>query len=177
MDFSILGDVSNVVATGLAVFSLCLTWNENKTARKFNTEGMIKEQKFLWYNDIVLNNILKHLSHTLENTKKIVDDEKKGNNSFSEMDFCRIYRNIRDGFNPLREDIMILKVFSPSLYYKCKEKMEEILDIYSDAINKAASGKTSYIYINLSKIQKNRTEMIQLMYNFIDEMEFAGSHT
>ena len=57
--WSICGDLSNVVATGLAALSIGLTLADRRKERKHERNRNIVEQKLLWYNEVVLKDIIK----------------------------------------------------------------------------------------------------------------------
>ena len=56
--WTIIGNLSNVVAAGMAVFSICITIKEQKNIRKNYRIKTMEEQDLNWYNTVVLEDFV-----------------------------------------------------------------------------------------------------------------------
>lgn len=173
--WDICGDVSNVVATGLAALSIYFTIVEQKNARKHEKNKNIMEQKLFWYNEVVLNDIIKALNEFADNARKQLEHckEQEDRNTI-EKELKEIYSLINDQYKSVREKIYFLRTFSMPLYRECDEKLQVIFDIYSNVINKAIQ-KKHILHINTYEIQRNKGEIFSALYewanNFVEAEE------
>lgn len=165
---SIIGDISNVIATGLAFTSIIVSIKEQKNARKHEKNKNIREQKLFWYNEITLNDIIVSLNKFVDDTREKLEHCKNLKGEEYEEELKEIYNSISDQGRSLGARIYFLHTFSKSLAYKCDERLQQIIDSYSDIINEAIEKK--YISsIKLYGIQKNKGEIFSILYSWANE--------
>lgn len=170
----ICGDLSNVIATGLAAFSICLTVTERKKAREHEKNRNIMEQKLLWYNEVVLNDIIKSLNEFVDEARKQLDNVKGQKEEIITEEVLKdIYNIMNDQFKSVREKIYILRTFSNSLYKECDNKLQIIFDLYSDAMNEAIQKKRKP-YINSYEIQRNKGDIFSALYIWANDFVETG---
>ena len=156
--WSICGDLSNVVATGLAALSIGLTLADRRKERKHERNRNIVEQKLLWYNEVVLDGATRQLEHCKEHSDK----------NTIESDLKEIYSSINDRYKSVGERISFLRTFSMLLYRECDDKLQGIFDMYSDIINEAIQRKHIF-YINIYEIQRNKQAIFAALYKWAND--------
>ena len=107
----VIGEISNVIATAIAGFSVYLTIKEQKEARKEQKEAreeqkeareydksrILLEQKFRWYNDLMLHEIISSVNEFIEYSQEQIQHLKNKNiKEFSEDEFKNVYQVIRE---------------------------------------------------------------------------------
>lgn len=164
--WDICGDVSNVVATGLAALSIYFAVVEQKNTRKHEKNKNIVEQKLLWYNEVVLNDIIKGLNEFVDNARKQLEHckEQEDKNTI-EKELKEIYGSINDQYKSVREKIYFLRTFSMTLYRECDEKLQRIFDMYSNVINEAIQ-KKHILHVNTYEIQRNKGAIFSALYEW-----------
>lgn len=165
----ICGDISNVIATALAAVSIYLMCIEQKKARAHEKNRNIVEQKLLWYNEVVLNDIIKDMNEFVNEGRRQLEHCKLQNNpNLLEKDLKEIYCSLNNQFKSIKEKIFLLRTFSNFLYKTCDEKLQIIFDIYSNVINEAI--KKKYIcYINDYEIQKNKGDIFSALFKWAND--------
>lgn len=172
--WDICGDLSNVIATGLAALSIYLTVVERKNAREHEKNRNIMEQKLLWYNEVVLNDIIKSLNEFVDEARRQLDNVKgQEDESATEKDLKEIYSKISDQFKSVREKLYLLKTFSMTLYKECDDKLQIIFDLYSNAMNEAIQKKRKP-YINPYEIQRNKGDIFSDLYKWANDFVKTG---
>lgn len=171
--WDICGDVSNVVATGLAALSIYFAVVEQKRTREHEKNKNIMEQKLLWYNEVVLNDIIKDLNEFADNARKQLEHCKEhGDKTTIEKELKEIYSSISDQYKSVREKIYCLRTFSMPLYIECDEKLQGIFDTYSNVINEAIQ-KKYILHVNTYEIQRNKGAIFSALYewanSFVEE--------
>lgn len=164
--WTIIGDISNVIATALAAFSIYITVKEQKASRKNDIVKTKAEQDLNWYNTVVLEDIVRSLTIFIDESEQAVDRCKKVENAdILEHELKVIYHDIKENFKSLATRVQLLKIFSQSLYRKCNESLQKILDLYSEIINEALSKK--HLHNKRERdIQDERIKMIKELYLF-----------
>lgn len=167
--WDICGDISNVIATGLAALSIYFTVAEQKNARKHEKNRYIMEQKLLWYNEVVLNDVIKNLSEFIDESRRQLDNVKEQEDkTIIEKDLKEIYSTINDQFKSVREKIYLLRTFSTSLYIECDSRLQIIFDVYINAINEAIQKKRKP-RINPYQIQRNKGDIFSALYKWAND--------
>ena len=75
------------------------------------------------------------------------------------------YNCIKEKFKALSTRALLLKIFSDSLYRRCDESMQKILDLYCEIINEVAV-KKYWQNRRERDIQDERVKMIKQLYLF-----------
>lgn len=172
--WDVCGDLSNVIATGLAAISIYLTFAEQKKARENEKNRNVVEQKLLWYNEVVLNDIIKSLNEFVDETRRQLDNVKGYEDEATvEKELKEIYSIINDKIKSVREKIYLLRTFSMSLYKECDNKLQIIFDLYSDAMNEAIQ-KKHRPYIKSYEIQKNKGDIFSALYKWANDFVETG---
>lgn len=167
--WEICGELSNVIATALAALSIYLTVKEQKETRKYEKYRNVVEQKLLWYNEVVLNDIIRNMNEFVEGTRKQLERcREKTDKTTIENELHEIYNSTNEKFKSVKEKIFLLKTFSQALYKECDDKLQEIFDIYSNVINDATRNKR-ISSINTYKIQMNKGEIFSALYKWAND--------
>lgn len=167
--WDICGDVSNVIATGLAALSIYITVAEQKKMRIHEKNRNIIEQKLLWYNEVVLGDIIKNLNEFVDGARKQLEHCKGREDKISiEIELEEIYSSINDQFKSVKEKIYFLRTFSGALYRECDDKLQIIFDIYSDTINESIQRKR-ISYLNSYEIQRNKGDIFSALYKWAND--------
>lgn len=162
----IIGSIANVIATALALVSICITIRENKQLRIDEREHRKLEQKLLWYNEIVLNNLIPAINHFVDGSREQLEHLYESQNKQTlEMELKQVYDNIKDEFKAI--NMYLLKSFSNDLYHSCDTKLQNILDQYSNIINEAQEKKRLY-RISMVKIHKERESIFMDLCEWSD---------
>lgn len=162
--WSIFGDLSNVVATALAAYSIYITIKEQKIIRENEKNKIIIEQNLNWYNEVVIKDIIKKLSLFIDKSEQALDECRTSEKDLIEENLNNAYNCIKDNYRILYASIFVLRVFSDPLYHKCNASVQKMLDFYSDTINKAIENKHLYNNSNEQNIQEERVKMIKQLY-------------
>lgn len=172
--WDICGDLSNVIATALAAFSIFLAFAEQKKAREYEKNRNIVEQKLLWYNEVVLNDIIKSLNEFVDEARRRLDNVKgQEDDTTREKDLEKIYIIINDQYKSVREKVYLLKTFSIPLYKECDDKLQNIFDLYSNAINEATQKKRPP-NISFYEIQRNKGDIFSALYKWANDFVEMG---
>ena len=167
--WSICGDLSNVVATGLAALSIGLTLADRRKERKHERNRNIVEQKLHWYNEVVLKDIIKSLNEFVDGaTRQLEHCKEHSDKNTIESDLKEIYSSINDRYKSVGERISFLRTFSMLLYRECDDKLQGIFDMYSDIINEAIQRKHIF-YINIYEIQRNKQAIFAALYKWAND--------
>ncbi len=167
--WDICGDISNLFATALAALSIYLTVIEQKNSRKHEKNRNIVEQKLFWYNEVVLNDIIKNLNEFVDGARRQLEHCKEQQDRDAiEQELKEIYISINDQYKSVREKIFFLKTFSVLLYRECDNKLQIIFDIYSNTINEAIQNKR-IPYIKMYEIQRNRGDIFSALYKWAND--------
>lgn len=161
--WSICGDFSNVIATGLAALSIWLTIKEQKKIHQREDNLQISQQKILWYNKVVLEDIIVQVNLFIDNTEKKIEKSKVEKVTLQE--WCKLYNGINRENQVLREKIMILNIFSKQLYNKTDLNLQSIFDEYSRYIDDISKNK-GLGFLNKNEIYKLRVIIIKELYNY-----------
>ena len=161
--WSICGDFSNVIATGLAALSIWLTIKEQKKIHRREDNLQISQQKILWYNKVVLEDIIVQVNLFIDNTEKKIEKSKV--EKVTVQEWRKLYNEINRENQVLREKIMILNIFSKQLYIKTDLNLQSIFDEYSRYIDDISKNK-GLIFLNKSEIYKLRVIIIEKLYNY-----------
>ena len=172
--WGMVGDISNVIATALAAYGIYITIREQKESREYDNDRLLLEQKFLWYNEMMLHEVVSGISELIEFSRGQMEQCKSNSNrECFESNLKQAYENIKNKTKDTEEKIYVLKIFSEKLYRNCHAGVQSIFDIYSTNINESQTSK--YIkYLDEYKIQQKKTELFKLLYQelefFIEEM-------
>lgn len=162
----VCGDISNVVATALAALSIYFTCREQKRVREYEKNKDVVEQKLLWYNEVVLKDIIAYLNDFVDDTNRQLEHCKlKADKNTIEDELKSVYNLMKDRYKSLKEKIFFLKTFSQELYMKCDDSLQVIYDTYSDIINQAIE-KKRITYIDSYVIQKSKGEIFSTLYEW-----------
>ena len=172
MNWTIIGDISNLFATAFAAFSIFITIREQKESRKKEKERTITEQNLNWYNEVALNDIVKNLSLFINEAENILDLCKNTEHTLLDIELQNAYTHINENFKSLSTKALLLRIFSYPLYQQCNESIQKIFDLYSETINDAAS-KKYFSSKNGRNIQEEYISIISKLYlyksNFVKE--------
>ena len=164
--WTILGNLSNAVAAGLAAFSIYITIKEQKNIRKNDRIKTIEEQDLNWYNTVVLEDFGKQLTGFINESEMILEHCKKvDDKDVLVRELENAYNCIKEKFKALSTRALLLKIFSDSLYRRCDESMQKILDLYCEIINEVAV-KKYWQNRRERDIQDERVKMIKQLYLF-----------
>lgn len=167
--WDICGDLSNVIATGLAALSIYLTIAEQKKSREHEKKRNVVGQKLLWYNEVVLDDLVKNLNEFVDGARRQLDNVKEQEDKAAiEQVLKEKYDIISDQFKSVKEKIYLLGTFSKQLWLECDNKLYIIYDLYSDAINEAIRKKCKP-YIRSYEIQKNKREIFSSLYKWAND--------
>ena len=160
LDF--LGSVSNAVAAGCAVYALVVTHRQYEKTKQDEKDRKISEKKDVLFKESVIDyfvyNIMKDISDI---NKEIIQLKQKGN--FESDDLKAIYDRLRVESQVWLYEIEILKFFDNKLYIEVKKKMQDLIDIYSQIINKSV--KDNRIPLSFSAdINKQLTVIKTMLY-------------
>lgn len=166
MDWSIWGDIANVLATGLAAFSIYLTVKEQKENRKIENSKRILDEKLHWYNEVVLNDLLKGLNSFIETSERNIE-LCKNNKDGTKLDeqLKKLFELIKAEQRVVGEKMYIINVFSPKLYKECYDLLQDIFDIYSEVIN-SSLGKRHLAYVPMNKVYKDKIKIVEKLYHY-----------
>ncbi len=164
--WTIIGNLSNVVAAGMAVFSICITIKEQKNIRKNYRIKTMEEQDLNWYNTVVLEDFVKQLVIFMDESELILEHCKRtGDKDSLERELEMTYNCIKEKFKALSARALLLKIFSDSLYRSCDESLQKILDLYCEIINEVTA-KKYWQNRRERDIQDERVKMIRELYLF-----------
>ncbi len=163
----IIGNISNVVATALAVFSIYLSVKENARSRRDEHDRRETEQRLLWYNEIALNNLIPAVNEFVNDSRERLEQLHKNQKKETiESELKEIYETINEEFKAI--NLYYLKIFSKELYQECDAKLQNIYDQYSIIIDEAQQRK--YLSrIRMTEIQKEREELFMLLCEWADQ--------
>ena len=171
MNWTVIVEVSNLITAALAAFSIFITIQEQRRARTNQKRQTITEQNLNWYNEVVLNDVVKNLSLFINEAENIIDkckDLSKSGLFVTELE--NAYDKIKDNFRSLSSKIYILIIFDKALYQDCDDSLQQIFELYSETINEAAAKK---ILLKRRNIQEEYIKIIEKLYsyksNFINE--------
>ena len=173
--WSVVGDISNVIATGLAAFGIYVTIREQREARKYDNNRILLEQKFMWYNELMLHEVVSSISELIEYSREQIEHCKVHSSRESlEADLKQAYERINNKTKFTEEKVHVLKIFSDNLYRKCHDGVQSIFDLFSTGINESQT-KKYVVYISEYEVQRKKTEIFKLLYQelefFIEEMK------
>lgn len=188
IELNVIGEISNVIATAIAGISVYLTVKEQKEvrkeqkeareeqkeARKYDKSRILLEQKFRWYNDLMLHEVISSVNEFIEYSQEQIQYLKcKSIKELSEDEFKTVYQTIKEKNKITKEKVFMVKLFSEDLCKECTKKLDDMFDLYSTVIDE--SQKRKYVgYVDEYNIQKKKTEIFQLLYQelqiFIDKM-------
>lgn len=170
--WELVGNLSNVIAVALAAYSIYITIKEQKSIRKNEKNKTIIDQNLNWYNEVVINDIIKKLSCFIDRSEQILDGCKASEKDLLEKNLKNAYNSIKEDYKILNASIFVLKIFSDPLYHHCNDCVQKILDLYSETINKAIEKKYLYNNSNGQQIQNERVEMIKQLYMYIRNLVY-----
>ncbi|MCI9202460.1 MAG: hypothetical protein HFI98_11990 [Lachnospiraceae bacterium] len=166
MNWTIIGEVSNLITAALAAFSIFITINEQKQARTNQKKQTLTEQNLNWYNEVVLNDIVKNLTLFINEAENAIDKCKNVSSSgLFVQELENAYNNIKEHYRSLSSKICLLSIFDKSLYQSCDDSLQEIFELYSETINEAASKKFLF-YKKGRNIQEEYINIIEKLYSY-----------
>lgn len=105
----VCGDISNVVATALAALSIYFTCKEQKRVREYEKNKDVVEQKLLWYNEVVLKDIIAYLNDFVDDTNRQLEHCKlKADKNTIEDELKSVYNLMKDRYKSLKEKIFFM---------------------------------------------------------------------
>lgn len=149
------------VASMVTVIISVVQQHQMKKHDDLKTES---EQILLWYNKVVLEDLMKRLNQTIDNIENDIIICRKHRNPSVEQELKEVFDNIKKQFMIVQNEMYILKMFDNTLHRNCNKKLQEILDFYSNFINESVE-KKKFVYHNSHNIQQYRIELISMMYN------------
>lgn len=159
-----LGALANLAATALAAFSIKITIHEQQQIRTDEKNKSIISQQMLWYNEIVLQDIIRELNVFIEHSNKIILD-LYNHKTPDDKNYENMYTDICEEYQIISERLFILKIFDYSLFWNCKKPLEAVLDNYYNIIETLET-KHYISRTEQSQIQKNKVEFITILYNY-----------
>lgn len=163
-----IGAVANAVAVVVAMISVIVTVHEQKRIRTDEKNKTSISQKMLWYNQLVLEDVMKRLTMALEHIDRIIN-EQGIESELNDDDGQELYRKIEFEFQIVAETFMAIKIFNNSLYQDCKFLLDSILDDYSDIVTTLTN---SQLVENnkFSDVQNSRVEIMMKLYDHGKQM-------
>ena len=162
--WDVCGDISNVIATGLAALSIYLSCKEHKNLQENEKNRMLLQQELLWYNEVVLNDIIKQLDKCIGNLEAKLEVLKEENEkTVFEKKLKDAYDLFKEDFEILSEKLFSLKVFDRQLYNQCDDGIQKICDKYSDAINNSIAAKRIMFY-SKQEIHREKIKIVEALY-------------
>ncbi|MBR1930224.1 MAG: hypothetical protein IJ833_01940 [Lachnospiraceae bacterium] len=158
----IIGILADLLAVGIAVLSLYWSIREQKAFQRREERRRRLEQKMLWYNEVVLKDIVTQLNTCIESANQSMmslDDltQDREQTLKKSSDF------VREEFRVLLEKFFEIRLFSKDVYLETRDYVQQIQDIYSNAIN-VLSGRKFYIFQERHEVQKIKFEIINVLY-------------
>ena len=162
------GSLANVGAVYLAWKSIKITVAEQKRIRLDEKEKTVISQKMLWYNQVVLEDILKQLSQTLEYSEHSIRGAVK-DIPLTDEEGRQLYMDIEYNFHMLAEKLMMVKIFDENLYQTCRELQEHLLDCYTLWVEglTVVNRKDDSIVL---RIQDYRNKILETFYKYGNRM-------
>lgn len=163
-----LGSLANIGAVYFAWKSIQVTLAEQKRVRENEKNNVIISQRMLWYNQIVLEDVMKELTELLEHVNREIDGMIT-NTPLDDIQGETLFRIIEFEFQIMIEKIMVIKIFNKELYQTCKFLLETMLDLYTESVEKMMSVSTS-VDNSVSKVQQCKIEIFEKLYYYGNDM-------
>lgn len=155
--------IATAVAAIASMIAVIISIVQQIQIRKYEDAKTKSEQILVWYNDVVLRDIVDRINRSIDSTEKDIKNCKTVGNDQLESVLKEAFNNLNVEFQILENRIYILKIFDNKLHRDCNNKIQEIWDYYSDFINESVE-KKNVAYYNRHKIQQYRVELIKMMY-------------
>lgn len=165
---NVAGALANVGAVYLAWRSIRITVTEQKRLRTEEQDKAIVTQKMLWYNQVVLGDVIKQLTEFHEFADRHIREVLK-ERSLDNINGEQLYKVIEIEFQIIAEKLMVLRVFSEELYQTCRFLLETIWDYYTEWVQELTLDCLVDDNV-VAEIQKCRIEVIGHLYDYGNKM-------
>lgn len=156
--------IATAVAAIASMVAVIISVVQQSKMREYEDKKTQSEQMLLWYNEVVLKDIISEINNMINCFECDIEKCKTLKKDEIESELKEIYDRMKEKNRILINKIYILKLFDTKLYNNCKEKILALLDIYSDIINNFAKRKTVMRY-DSNRINQLKIELLELMYN------------
>lgn len=123
----------------------------------------------LWYNRIVLDTIITQLNDIIDEIERDINSCGRYNKDCLIDKLGEVNQKLNADINSLNEVFFLLKIFDNELFVNCSKKLEEIRDIYSNAINRSLKSKQIAFYY-VKDVHMKKKEIVEHLLKYAQNM-------
>ena len=116
---NIAGSLANVGAVYFAWKSIRITLADQKRLQSEEKDKTIVSQKMLWYNQVVLDDVIKQLTEFLEFADRHIR-EITGEVPLDNVAGQQLFKDIETESQMMAEKLMMVRIFNEELYQTCR---------------------------------------------------------